>query len=227
MNLSKKTRWLCCIVFCFLTMMCCVTVYAAKNDTGQAVIGIAWRADTDSEFYTNVCQAIEAAGGRYVLLPQVTSSDLNYNSSGFLLEGVDETGALTESASQKLRTYSWKHSNASDATSQVSAVVFTGGEDISSSLFAVPQPWHGIEAGRDFNAERDTSDYLLMSYCLEQNIPVMGFCRGMQMLSVVSGASMIQDLPTYSHSKVSPTTMNIAMRRLHLMLTETMLPTPS
>ena len=30
---------------------------------GQPVVGIAWRADTDSEFFTNMCRAVEAAGG--------------------------------------------------------------------------------------------------------------------------------------------------------------------
>ena len=49
----------------------------------------------------------------------------------------------------------------------------------------------------DYNAERDVSDYLTMSYCLDNDIPVMGLCRGMQMLSVISGAEMIQDLPAY------------------------------
>ena len=35
------------------------------------VIGIAWRADTDSEFFTNICRAVEEAGGTWVLLDQV------------------------------------------------------------------------------------------------------------------------------------------------------------
>ena len=35
---------------------------------GKPVVGIAWRADTDSEFFTNICRAVEAAGGTWVLL---------------------------------------------------------------------------------------------------------------------------------------------------------------
>ena len=30
-----------------------------------------------------------------------------------------------------------------------------------------------------------------------RRIPVLGFCRGMQMLAVISGAEIIQDLPAY------------------------------
>ena len=36
-----------------------------------------------------------------------------------------------------------------------------------------------------------------MAYCLDHDIPVLGLCRGMQMLGVVSGAPLIQDLTTY------------------------------
>lgn len=37
----------------------------------------------------------------------------------------------------------------------IDAVIFTGGEDISSSLYSALEPWHGIEAEIDFNATRD------------------------------------------------------------------------
>ncbi|MCR5089173.1 MAG: gamma-glutamyl-gamma-aminobutyrate hydrolase family protein, partial [Oscillospiraceae bacterium] len=67
----------------------------------------------------------------------------------------------------------------------------------SPTLYYTPEEWHGIEAEIDYNAARDVSDYLTMTYCLDADIPVMGFCRGMQMLSVVSGAEVIQDVPTY------------------------------
>ena len=37
----------------------------------------------------------------------------------------------------------------------------------------------------------------LLRYCLDNDIPILAICRGMQMLSVVSGAEMIQDIPSY------------------------------
>ncbi|MCR5107911.1 MAG: gamma-glutamyl-gamma-aminobutyrate hydrolase family protein [Lachnospiraceae bacterium] len=161
------------------------------------VIGIAWRADTDSEFFTNICRAIEEAGGEWVLLDQVKSSDLVYDEEGHLTEGVDDTGALDEHAAKYVRLNTWDGSNAEEAVGNVGMVIFTGGEDISSSLYYTPEPWHGIEEEKDFNADRDVSDYLTMSYCLDKDIPLIGFCRGMQMLSVISGAEVIQDIPVY------------------------------
>ncbi len=161
------------------------------------VIGIAWRADTDSEFFTNVCRAVEEAGGTWVLLDQVCSADLAYDDAGKLTEGVTALGSLDGDAAKYVRLNTWRGSNAAEAVGGASIVLFTGGEDISSTLFFDPEPWHGIVAEIDYNAERDVSDYLTMSYCLDNDIPVMGFCRGMQMLSVVSGAEVIQDVPAY------------------------------
>ncbi|MBR1735882.1 MAG: gamma-glutamyl-gamma-aminobutyrate hydrolase family protein [Firmicutes bacterium] len=165
-----------------------------NNDT---VVGIAWRADEDSEFYTNVCRAVEEAGGTWVKLEQVKSADMNYDDNGKLTAGVAETGALDEESGKLIRTNAWNDSNAEEAVKDVDIVLFTGGEDISPTLYLVPEEWHGIEEEKDYNAERDVSDYLTMSYCLDEDIPVLGFCRGMQMLSVISGGEVIQDIPTY------------------------------
>ena len=40
-------------------------------------------------------------------------------------------------------------------------------------------------------------DYLTMAYCLDHDIPILGFCRGSQMLCMVSVATMIQDFPVW------------------------------
>ena len=167
-----------------------------EKPTEKPVIGLAWVSVEDSEFFTNVYQAVEAAGGIPVMLNQVVTPELSY-SGGMLTDGVAETGALTETAGQRIRERSWAGSNAAEVMQGIDAVVFTGGEDISPSLYRKPEEWHGIEAERDYNAERDVSDYLLMEYCLDMDIPFMGFCRGMQMLGVVSGGEVIQDIPTY------------------------------
>ena len=163
----------------------------------RPVIGIAWRADTDSEFFTNICKAVEEAGAAWVMLDQVKSADLDYDADGRLRQGVTALGSLDEKAAKYVRVNTWHDSNAEVAVGDVSIVLFTGGEDISPSLFYSPEPWHGIVAEIDYNAERDVSDYLTMTYCLDHDIPLMGFCRGMQMLSVVSGGEAIQDVPAY------------------------------
>ena len=168
------------------------------------IVGIAWRADTDNEFCTNVIKAVEAVGGIPVILDQVRSADLEYDENGKLSEGVNAMGALTEEAGKLVRINTWYGSNAAEVIGEIDAVIFTGGEDISPSLIFSQPSWHGIVAEIDHNAERDVSDYLTMSYCLDHDIPVLGFCRGMQMLSVISGAEMIQDIPAYYAEKGIP-----------------------
>ena len=167
------------------------------RDSGKPVIGISWREDTDSEFFINICKAIEEAGGSWILLDQVQSADLQYDGEGHLTQGVTPLGSLDTASAKSVRLYSWYDSNAEEAVKDVELVLFTGGEDVSPSLYFDPELWHGVVEEIDYNAEKDVSDYLTMSYCLDHDIPVLGFCRGMQMLAVVSGAEIIQDIPAY------------------------------
>ena len=161
----------------------------------KAVIGIAWRSNQNAETFQAVCQAIESAGGVPVL-DQILSADLNYE-NGMLTEGKDADGCLSDEAAKLVRCNSWQDSNAETAMDGITAVVFPGGEEISPSLYYDPKPALSTEV---FSAERDVSDYLLMSYCLENDIAILAICRGMEMLSIVSGAEMIQDIPDYLES---------------------------
>ena len=173
---------------------------ASDNITETGIrIGVAWRADTDSEFYTNICRAIEEAGGEAVLLEQVIDRDLPYTDGMIAAEGITENDYLTLEYADIVKENTYHNSNAEEIfnNANVNSVIFTGGEDISPTLTAVSADWHHIEEEKDYNATRDVSDYLLMTYCIDKDIPVMGFCRGMQMLAVVSGASMIQDIPAF------------------------------
>jgi putative glutamine amidotransferase len=164
-----------------------------------AIIAIAWRADTDNEFYTNVVEAFHEAGVETVLLPQVKASYLSYDGEQVSATCLDSAGIgyLGYESGLLVRTNTYHGSNAAEVLKDVDGVVFTGGEDIAPSLYAIPQDWHHIEAEIDYNATRDVSDFLTMTYCLDHDIPLVGFCRGAQMLAVVSGATIIQDIPTW------------------------------
>jgi putative glutamine amidotransferase len=195
MSMNKKTS---SRFTCFFLMALSLCSLASCNKSSGKTIGIAWRADLDSEFYTNMVKAIKNAGATPVLLKQGISSDVTYDSAQKLDSAcVDENGILKVDYATKIRANSYTHSNAKDVVGSLDTVVFTGGEDISPSLLATPVAWHGIEAEKDYNATRDVSDYLTMSYCVANDIKLMGFCRGMQMLGVFSGATVMQDIPTY------------------------------
>ena len=196
-NLTYIPRSLAVLLIVILLCSVFFTGCTADSTQEEVVIGIAWRADTDSEFYTNIVAAVEEAGGKPVLLDQVKADYLTYDSNNTLVDCTDEVGGLTLESANAIKENLWESTNIEEVMQGIDAVIFTGGEDISSSLYSDPEPWHGIEAEIDFNATRDVSDYILMSYCIEKDIATVGFCRGMQMLAVVSGAKMIQDIPTH------------------------------
>ncbi|MCR4766251.1 MAG: gamma-glutamyl-gamma-aminobutyrate hydrolase family protein [Bacteroidaceae bacterium] len=164
-------------------------------DDPEVCVGIAWRGDADSEFYTNVVRTFQAAGVKTVMLPQVKADAFEYDGQDLDDDYYDEHRILLQTYADMVKAGT--ASNVAEVLKGIDAVVFTGGEDIAPTLYKQPEPWHGISEEEDYNATRDVNDYLLMSYVIQNNIPMLGMCRGMQMLGVVSGASVIQDIPVY------------------------------
>ncbi|MBI3990047.1 MAG: gamma-glutamyl-gamma-aminobutyrate hydrolase family protein [candidate division NC10 bacterium] len=72
----------------------------------------------------------------------------------------------------------------------VDGLLFTGGEDIHPSFYGEP-----IEerCGR-IDQDRDHFELELAQAALDRQIPIVGICRGIQLLNVVLGGSLYQDL---------------------------------
>lgn len=104
---------------------------------------------------------------------------------------------LTVENAEKIKARPYDKTNVAEVAAGHKAIIFPGGTDVCPSLYKEPQAWYNDADKPSFNVARDVSDYILMAYCLDNDIPVMGICRGMQMYNVVSGGTMIQDLPTY------------------------------
>lgn len=181
----------------FLSLILFITIISGCTKDNRPVIGIAWREGLTGSSYMGTYMAIEAIGARPVLLGQVQSSALTYADSKIAPEHIDSLDFLLLADAERVKEGSFLASNAEEVMRGIDAVVMTGGEDISPTLYRTPQPWHGIEAERDYNPTRDVSDYLLLQYCIENDIPTLCICRGAQMLAVVSGAELIQDIPTH------------------------------
>ena len=85
---------------------------------------------------------------------------------------------------------------------RLDALVIGGGADIDpTSHGADPHP-----ETRGTNPERDRFEIALARRALEREIPLLGICRGMQVLNVAAGGSLLQHLPErLGHDRHRPT----------------------
>lgn len=70
-------------------------------------------------------------------------------------------------------------------------IIFSGGEDVNPA-------WYGeaiLNETVKIDAVRDHSDSLLARAALDSGKPILGICRGEQLLNVIMGGSLYQDIP--------------------------------
>ena len=84
---------------------------------------------------------------------------------------------------------------------RLDAVVFAGGADLDPGLYG-EEP-HPETTG--LRPERDAAEVTLMKAALDRDVPLLGICRGMQVLAVVRGGTLVQHLPdTVGHRRHRP-----------------------
>ncbi len=91
-----------------------------------------------------------------------------------------------------------------DLLGGLDGVILSGGGDIHPSSYAEPDSGLLWRVDR----ERDRSELSLAHSVLKTDLPVLAICRGIQVLNVAAGGSLIQDIPTalahaLSHSCVA------------------------
>jgi len=72
-------------------------------------------------------------------------------------------------------------------------IILTGGEDINPLQY---NDTINLAVCGDINYKRDTLERKLFDFAFENKIPLIGVCRGMQMMNVASGGSLYGDIPT-------------------------------
>lgn len=74
----------------------------------------------------------------------------------------------------------------------VDALVLPGGEDVEPARYgAQPSPRLGT-----VNPRRDDFEFRLLKEATRMKKPILGICRGMQMINVFLGGTLYQDLPS-------------------------------
>jgi putative glutamine amidotransferase len=78
------------------------------------------------------------------------------------------------------------------ALSAVDGILVTGGGDVQPSRYHA-QP---VSETRNVDPLRDAFDIALLKAAIESDVPVLATCRGMQVLNVALGGSLVQHVPT-------------------------------
>lgn len=85
--------------------------------------------------------------------------------------------------------------------SRLDGLVLAGGNDVDPSFFGEePHPETVVAAG-----ERDALEIESLSAALSAEVPTLAICRGLQVLNVVRGGTLVQHLPdVVGHDRHSP-----------------------
>ena len=80
--------------------------------------------------------------------------------------------------------------------SRLDGLILSGGHDVNPKLYN-ENPLRKL--GEIFPS-RDDFDFKLIKHALQREIPILGVCRGFQILNVYHGGSLYQDLDYMSHT---------------------------
>jgi putative glutamine amidotransferase len=80
-----------------------------------------------------------------------------------------------------------------------SGLLLTGGEDVNPDLYGKPELKKECQ---EINSARDSLEIALIGKALSKKMPVLGICRGEQILNVALGGTLIADIPAYFREKM-------------------------
>ena len=82
-----------------------------------------------------------------------------------------------------------------DLPAEASGLILTGGVDVNPERYDEPRE----EKTQRPNDKRDEQELALVAQALQRGIPVLGVCRGSQLLNVAVGGSLLQDIEGDGH----------------------------
>ena len=100
---------------------------------------------------------------------------------------------------------------AADALEGLDGLLFTGGEDVDPAFYGQP-PSPGLGT---VDSERDRFELALFAHARRRAMPVLGICRGIQLVNVALGGTLWQDLPAERPGPVEHNPPTPRDRRAH------------
>ena len=84
----------------------------------------------------------------------------------------------------------------SEYVRRADGILLTGGDDIEPKLYAKDLPADLVKTVGGVEPERDTWEKMLVDEVFAQRKPLLGICRGHQMINVALGGTLIVDIST-------------------------------
>lgn len=81
----------------------------------------------------------------------------------------------------------------------VSGLVLTGGEDVDPARYGEKRH----EKIRSINAARDATEASLVEQAKARHVPVLAICRGIQILNVALGGTLVQDISSQYNTDIA------------------------
>lgn len=84
---------------------------------------------------------------------------------------------------------------------QVDGLLFTGGQDISPKSYGLREQ-KSVALCQETCPERDEMEAKLLMMAIDEDIPVLGICRGIQSINAILGGTLYQDVKAQTGTKV-------------------------
>ena len=80
------------------------------------------------------------------------------------------------------------------------AIIIGGGKDVNPELYNKPEY---AEICGEFDNYRDSLETKMILHADNKKVPIMGICRGQQIINIVHGGTLIPDIPTFVNGSIN------------------------
>ena len=83
----------------------------------------------------------------------------------------------------------------SEVVSKLDGIVLSGGADVDPKIHS-PEEDPSLS---NFEPGRDIHEFEILAGAIENDVPVLGICRGLQVINVHAGGTLFQDIPDHAN----------------------------